>query len=193
MLAAAHTEATRQLLDRARPLIERFARDVVALLVQHVGAAQSRALEVATNQLRAELEVHDVEDHDQHRGAPGGGRGGRRVPRARARQAVPAVARVGAEPSVAGEGDRDARGSAGAAPASRSGAGPHRHAQRCRVCGAAGHNARTCPDRDHETPPARATTAASTGDGTPPPRSRADRFALIEAAAAARRGGALRA
>lgn len=221
----------------ARLLIERFGREVLALVVAEVERARRVALDAA---LTAFEESSNAGDQDQQQGDP---------PRRVRRRRVPAprglAAKVGAEPEVAREVAGWAPRSEGTASAPRAGA---RTPQRCKLCGKVGFNARTHPNHD-STPPASderahtptssaASPAASLDDvdrGVPPPPvevpprldeapvsstsdlrgappaalrrhagssmppvrgdrqgrpTRVDRFALIEARAAARRAGA---
>lgn len=136
-----------ELIAAVRPIADKLAKDIVDRLLAEFDRTRSRAVQLAREALELELDQEDDEDAAVAEEPTAKARPVRaprsprreqadpRVPRA-ARAPDEGAARRGAAPARADRGGAVARADAGARPK-----------QVCKVCGEAGHNARTCGAR----------------------------------------------
>lgn len=157
------------------PFVQELAGELADLLHDHVEAKLAAAKKHAIEKLQAELEGTPADDTDEERDedrdearAAVPRRARRRAPRPRDRQLGAGTDR----------GDRDEAGAGAAKPPA------------CSKCGQAGHNARSCGREPKGSRREAIATRAQAAVVQPPP-TKQDRFALIEAAAAARRGASV--
>lgn len=165
---------------RVQPLVDKLGKHLVELVWRNVTAARDRAIDAATAQLTTELEAAWLS-----LSAPAQPSAGRSTAtKHSARSASGAVTRspIRAKRAAASDGSTAVSTSEPRKAVSCASTAEVATSRRpsCSKCGETGHNARTCP------------TAAVEPDesiANPPPISsgRRDRFAAIEAQAAARR------